>query len=588
MLFGSRTRVLFLTLVLALSLVGMTTGQSVKNPDTLVVVRIGAPDSLDPGWAYDVYSREPIAFMVYEPLIFYQGGSTSQYVPMLSTNVPSARDGTISRDLRTYTFHIRKGVKFHDGSIMTPEDVKYSMMRFALVDRDSGGAFVVLTPLIGRDGTRDASGKLIPTVFDEMDRAIQVKGDDVVFVLKEPYSGFMSIMASFSLVHSKAAVVKAGGWDGTKATLARYNNPADPSKMELFEKDAGTGPFRLASWNRSTNQIVLDRWDGYWRAPAKLKQLVFKVAEDFPARRLMLTSGDADIIEVGYADLPAVSGAAGVRIVEDVPLLFTQSFFMNTKINGEGNPDLGSGRLDGNGIPPDFFSDIHVRRGIAQAFDYSSYWQSAWRGKMTPGNSPVPKGLLGYDVRNKWYTTDTNKAIAEFKEAWGGQVWERGFRFTMTYNAGNPHRIIGTRILKENLEALNPKFRVDIRSLPGPSYFPNIAARKGTLYWLGFAADFADPDNFVAAYMHTGTNYAPQYGYSNPALDRLIEQARTETDVAKRAALYRNIQQIGYEDVPVVYLGYGTTPVAFRSWIRGWYTNPMFSLQWYYYPIYKQ
>jgi peptide/nickel transport system substrate-binding protein len=585
---GRRGFVFFVTLVLALSLVGITTGQSVKNPDTLVIVRIGAPDSLDPGWAYDVYSREPIAFMVYEPLIFYLGGSTSHYIPMLSTNVPSAEDGTISKDLRTYTFHIRKGVKFHDGSTLTPEDVKYSIMRFALVDRDSGGSFVVLTPLIGRDGTRDAQDKLIPTVFDEMDRAIQVKGDDVVFTLKEPYSGFLSIMASFSLVHSKAGVVKARGWDGAKATLARYNNPADPSKMELFEKDAGTGPFRLTSWNRSTNQIVLERWDGYWRAPAKLKQIVFKVAEDFPARRLMLTSGDADIIEVGYADLAALTGAPGVRIVEDVPLLFTQSFFMNMKINAEGNPDIGSGRLDGNGIPPDFFSDIHVRRGIAQAFDYASYWQSAWRSKMTPGNGSVPKGLLGYDARNKWYGTDQTKAIAEFKEAWGGQVWERGFRFTMTYNAGNPHRIIGTRILKENLEALNPKFRVDIRSLPGPSYFPNIAARKGTLYWLGFAADFADPDNFVSAYMHTGTNYAPQYGYSNPTLDKMIEQARTETDVLKRAALYRQIQQIGYDDVPVVYLGYGTTPVAFRSWVRGWYTNPMFSLQWYYYPIYKQ
>ncbi len=577
-----------LVVAVVLIMVAMSTSQSVKNPDTLVVVRISPPESLDPAWAYDVYSREPVAFMVYEPLIFYLGGSTSQYVPMLSTNVPSEKDGTISKDLRSYTFHIRRGVKFHDGSTMTPEDVKYSIMRFALIDRDSGGSFVVLTPLIGRDGTRDSGGKLVPTVFDAMDRAIQVKGDDVIFTLKDPYSGFLSIMASFSLVHSKGAVVKTGGWDGTKASLSSYNNPPDASKTELFDKDAGTGPFRLTNWDRSTNQIVLERWESYWRAPAKLKQLVFKVAEDFPVRRLMLTSGDADVIEVGYADLPALSGAQGVRIVEDVPLLFTQSFFMNTQINAEGNPDVGSGKLDGNGIPPDFFSDIHVRRGIASTFDYGAYWQAAWRGKMTPGNGPVPKGLLGYDERNKWYSTNREKAVAEFRQAWGGQIWERGFRFTMTFNAGNPHRIIGTRILKENLESLNPKFRLDIRSLPGPSYFANISARKGTLYWLGFAADFADPDNFVSAYMHTGTNYAPQYGYSNPTLDKLIEQARIETDVTKRAALYRQIQQIGYEDVPVVYLGYGTTPVALRSWIRGWYTNPMFSLQWYYYPVYKQ
>ena len=572
----------------ALCLVATTYAQSVKNPDALVVVRISSPDSLDPAWADDIYSREPIAYMVYEPLIFFDGGSTSRYVPMLATNVPSVQDGTISKDLLTYTFHIRKGVKFHDGSVMTPQDVKYSIMRMALTDRDSGGSWIVLTPLIGRDATRDANNKLIPTVFDEMDRAIQVKGDDLIFTLKTPYSGFLSIMASFSLAHSKAAVVRAGGWDGTRATLAKYNNPASPDKMELFEKDAGTGPFRLVSWNRSTNQIVLERWDGYWRAPAKLKQLVFKVVEDWPARRLMLTSGDADIIEAGYADLPSIKGAAGVRVVENVPVLATQSFFMNMKINPEGNPDIGSGKLDGNGIPPDFFSDIHVRRAIAYAFDYGTYWQTAWSGKMIAGNGPVPSGLLGYDVRNKWYQHSRDQAIAEFKEAWGGQVWDRGFKFTETFNAGNPHRIIGTRILKENLEALNPKFHVDIRALPGPSYFPGIAARKGTVYWLGFFVDFADPDDFVAAYMHTGTNYAPQYGYSNPRLDRLIEQARTETVEAKRADLYHQIQKIAYDDVPVVYLGYATTPVVYRTWVHGWYTNAMYSLQWYFYPITKQ
>jgi len=577
-----------LCVLAVLSLAATTLAQPLRNPDTLVVVRIQSPDSLDPAWADDIYSREPIAYMVYEPLIFFDGGSTSRYVPMLATNVPSIQDGTISKDLRTYTFHIRKGVKFHDGSLMTPEDVKYSIMRFALIDRDSGGSWIVLTPVVGRDATRDASGKLIPTVFDEMNRAIQVKGDDVVITLKAPYSGFLSIMASFSLVHSKSAVVRAGGWDGTKATLAKYNNPASPDKMELFEKDIGTGPFRLTSWNRSVNEIVLQRWDGYWRTPARLKQLVFKVVEDWPARRLMLTTGDADIIEAGYADLASIQGAPGVRIVENVPVLATQSFFMNMKINPQGNPDIGSGKLDGNGIPPDFFSDLHVRRGIAYAFDYAAYWRAAWLGKMTPGNGPVPVGLLGYDVRNKWYQTDREKAIAEFKQAWGGQVWDKGFKFTETFNAGSPHRIIGTRILKENLEALNPKFNVDIRALPGPSYFPNVAANKGTLYWLGFFVDFPDPDDFVAGYMHTGTNYAPQYGYSNPAVDRLIEQARIETNDAKRADLYRQIQKVAYDDIPVNYLGYATVPVVYRTWVHGWYTNAMFTLQWYYYPITKQ
>ena len=75
----------------ALGLLGLTAttlAQAVKNPDTLVIVRISSPESLDPAWADDIYSREPIAYMVYEPLIFFDGGSTSRYVPMLATNVP--------------------------------------------------------------------------------------------------------------------------------------------------------------------------------------------------------------------------------------------------------------------------------------------------------------------------------------------------------------------------------------------------------------------------------------------------------------------------------------------------------------------
>jgi peptide/nickel transport system substrate-binding protein len=84
---------------LALSLTATTIAQPIKNPNTLVIVRISSPESLDPAWADDIYSREPVAYMMYEPLIFFDGGSTSRYIPMLATSVPSVQDGTISKDL---------------------------------------------------------------------------------------------------------------------------------------------------------------------------------------------------------------------------------------------------------------------------------------------------------------------------------------------------------------------------------------------------------------------------------------------------------------------------------------------------------
>ena len=107
---------------------------AIKNPDTYTYLTISDLDSLDPAWSYDTASHLVI-FNVYEPLLGYKGSSTEELVPVIASQVPSTTNGLISPDGLTYTFPIRPGVAFQDGTPLTPEDVKYSLMRFLLQAR---------------------------------------------------------------------------------------------------------------------------------------------------------------------------------------------------------------------------------------------------------------------------------------------------------------------------------------------------------------------------------------------------------------------------------------------------------------------
>ncbi len=569
-----------LAMTLALSMVvltGIASGQgAVKNPDTLVLVRFGDPESLDPAYGYDTASSEIYLWNIYETLIFFNGGSTGTFVPMLASQVPSVANGGISNGGRTYKFTLRSGLKFADGHPVTAEDVKYSLLRFMFMDRDGGPSWILLAPILGEDVTRDDKGVFQSALFNRASQAITASGNTISVTLKEPYAAFLSIMAQWSMVADKDFVVSNGGWDGSAAGLARLNNPAKPEDTTLFSKAMGTGPFKLVQWDRQTRQAILERNTNYWRAPAKLARVIYKVVEDFGPRRLSLQQGDADIVSVNRVEQSQVEGLQGVRIVDNLPQLVVTGIYMNLKIDvGGGNPDVGSGRLDGNGVPANFFADVNVRRGIAYAFDYAAAIRDCNRGKASVNKGPIPQGMFGYNTAQPWYTTDATRAAAAFREAAGGQVWNNGFKFTIAFNSGNTTRQCMAQILKANVEALNPKFKVDVRGVTWAQYLSLYRQSKLPMWIIGWAADYPDPDNFVTPFQLSTGTYGSAQGYNNPEVDKLIVAARNETDPAKRRAIYFQLMKLAYDDIITLYL----QPVGFivmRSWVRGWYNNPAF------------
>src|SRR5579875_3709770 len=162
-----------------MALAGVTRGFGesgpIANPDTLVVLTYVDPVSLDPAYAYDTTSDGIIWPGIYETLITYDGSVLSRYVPRLATTVPTLQNGLISKDGLTYTFPVRQGVHFHDGT-----------------------SWLLLTPLLGTDSTR-AKGA-VAVSYEDAAKAVTVEGQDVVFHLKHPYAAFLSILAAWSFV----------------------------------------------------------------------------------------------------------------------------------------------------------------------------------------------------------------------------------------------------------------------------------------------------------------------------------------------------------------------------------------------------
>jgi peptide/nickel transport system substrate-binding protein len=557
----------------------------VKNPDTLTSLVVGEATSLDPAFPYDNTSQGLI-YNVYETLIAFDGPRLDAFVPRLATEVPTLKNRRISKDGLTYRFTIRKGVKFHDGSSMTPEDVKYSLLRFMVQDRAGGPSGLLLEPIAGSPSTRDAAGK-ITLDYEALEKAITVKGDDVTIKLPRPFGPFLSIMARWSYVMPKAWGAAHGDWDGSSTTWRSFNNP-EKTASYFYEHMNGTGPFWLERWDRTAKYVLLSRNHGYWREPAALRRVMIKAVPELSTRKLQLQAGDADIVEVPRPYASQFQNLPGATLLDGLTRLQTDpAIFFTFKVNGAGNPDIGSGQLDGEGIPPDFFDDPEVRKGFSYAFDYEAILRDTFKGTAQRAKGPAPMGLAGYDPDQPFYTYNPAKAEAHLRKAWRGTAWEKGFRFTMTYNTGSENREAACQILKKGIESLNPKFRIDLRGVDWAAFLDKTQKHLMPVFSRGWSGDYPDIHNFIYAFYHSAGRYPSAQGYSNPALDKLIEQAASEADPKKRAALYKQALKLGHEDAPAIFTVHPRGLIAVRDWVKDFYDNPVF-LDVYFYPISKR
>jgi peptide/nickel transport system substrate-binding protein len=327
----------------------------------------------------------------------------------------------------------------------------------------------------------------------------------------------------------------------------------------------------------------------------------------------MFQAGDADFITVGsqanYGQLDALTGencdttgkcspAANPilpgRVYTGLTSVTRTDAFMNFKINTTGgNSFVGSGKLDGDGIPPDFFNDINVRLGFAYCFDWATLIQDAQNGEGAQSNDVMLPGMIGYEDNGAHYTYDPAKCTAAFKASTlkgttGKSLWDTGFRMTIAYNTGNTFRQTVAQILQNDLQAVNPLFVIEVTGIPWPTFLANQRALKLPVFISGWLEDIHDPHNWVVPYT-IGTYGGRQ---SMPAdlkakFQDIITRGVAEADPAKRATIYAEFNKLFYDNIPTILLTVSQARHYEQRWVQGYFANPIYS-GFYWYPMSKQ
>ncbi len=414
------------------------TGGTVPRADTFVEVTIGEPDNLDPAVDYETAGGEVIA-NVYETLVWYNGSSAVDLVPLLATAVPTVANGGISADGLTYTYNLRANVKFHNGETMTSEDVVYSISRVLMINDADGPAWMLGQVLI-----KDYYDMAYVNQSECAKGIWAVDGDTVQFNLTMPYPAFNYIMAyTVGSVVSKKFVEDNGG-----ITLGEQS-------QFMNSNTCGTGPYTMEKWVRN-QQILLERNENYWRAVAPIQYVIIKKANDYGTRLMMMQAGDADTAYIPRIHQDDVLSNDKFRVVKDLPTFTLDFMGLNQKINMTQYNSVTGGK---DTITSTFFADPDVRLAFAHSFDYNQAIETYFAGGAIQPNGIIPMGMFGYNDTVPLYEYNLtlaaqflNQAVKEGTITWG----EAGFKITLMYNAGNEWRALECQLLKEGLEQLEP------------------------------------------------------------------------------------------------------------------------------------
>jgi peptide/nickel transport system substrate-binding protein len=578
----------------------------------MILESIGDPETVDPAWAYDTASAGLI-FHVYDTLLDFDAESVEDYTPELATEWTIDDSDPLNP---VYYFKIREGVKFHDGSTMTTEDVEYSFERAMVQDRSGGPVWMFNEPLIGY-GWPDKSG-WAEAPGNPIDAAVESNATHVWFNLASAYPPFMQILSqSWASIVNKDFFVANGDWPGTWSNWKDYEDPPTAPIDVAGNLMSGAGPYKLDYWLHGVEWSIVkfdDYWEG-WPAPhcsGYVERITEKVVYEWGTRLADFRAGTADIVYVPRAYIDQVEGWPGIRGSRDIPTLIVTSCFFNFDIN-TATTYAGSKQLDGEGVPLDFFNNTNVRKAFAYAFEYDTFIADVFLGEAEQAPSPHIRGLsyaeyvwdgatlpngTYLDAIEKYYydpaKIESYMKAAVFDDPLGAgtvSAWDRGFKMTITYNAGNVPRMTTATMFKENIEAAfsaGGGGTVDITTTPVTWstylgelwYYPTFRSIM-PLYIIGWLADYPDPHNFVVPFQYSEGDFCYPSSYYNPDVDALIMAAISETDENARPAMYHDIAQSYFDDAPSICLYQALGRHWERDHVQGWYYNAIFPMTFY-------
>lgn len=413
-------------------------------------------------------------------------------------------------DPLTYIFHLRHDVHFHDGRPMTSADVKWT-----------------LDSLL--------SGKLRSaktSAYRYVDRVEAPDKFTVVVHLKEPYAALL-----WNLADGAMGVVPNG------------------SGEELARNPIGTGPFRFVSQSQD-RQVIVERNEQYWGKHAGVARVRFNVVPDATTRALELRKGSADVeINALPGDMVVSLERQRQLVVQRAPGTTYQYLALNLR-----DPIL---------------KDVRVRQALAYAINREPMIHYLWHDMARPANSVLPPQHWAYDANAIEYPHDTSKARQLLDEA-GYTAASDGVRFhlVMKTSTDESTRLL-CAVLQQQLRDVG--IALDIRSYEFATFYADVVKGAFQLYslrWVGGSNQ--DPDVFENVF--DTASFAPKRAnrgyYSNPEVDRLIDEARRSVDEKQRGADYARIQEILNHDLPYVNLWWAENVLVHTRRLQNIHLSP--------------
>jgi len=432
---------------------------------------------------------------------------------------------TVSRDGKTMTLVLRQGVKFSDGTPLTPQDVKFSLDR-------------------ARDPNNGAWNSLLASID-----SVNISGNNIVLTLKYPDPSLPAALATFNsaIMPQKQFMAMPGATDADKAKA-------------FAEKPIGTGPFMLKEWKKGSS-MTLVRNPYYWAKDENgiqlpyLDELRFEVIPDDNTRILKLQSGELD-----GAEFIPLSRVAELKANPNINMVLFPSTEVDS-VTMNNRPKL----KDGSDNP---LANQKVRQALNYATDKDSIIKIVTFGLAKPSKSFMSSSTPLYAPQNG-YPYNLEKARALLKQA----GYDKGFELSVMIVAGNADQTAIASSLQQMWAPLGIKLRID--QFDAATNRAKYRANDFQMRVSKWTDDIADPSEITSYFAIYKNVESLHTGFQNKELEDLFDQSQREISEVKRAVLYQKIQKIYWDQAPIIFLYEAPYPVALQKYVKGFVQIPL-------------